>query len=163
MGWVKKRCAYNFTLNTPYIKQWFPYPEPVYTGWSNVHWNAIGWHSAHWDATGIIARCTGTPLEKLSWNSLHRNATGETLFQPTHIIKQSSMHASLKWQDDGRPSSNLTSLCRFSFYLEFTALQCIPVLLFKRVSTSTSLCACLGYEHHCRFCVFGVAVQIESA
>ena len=29
-----------------------------------------------------------------------------------------------------------------------TALQCIPVLFSKRVSISTSFCACLGYEHH---------------
>ena len=56
-----------------------------------------------------------------------------------------------------------TGLCKFSFYLEFTALQCIPVLLFKRESTSTSLCACLGYEHHYSFCVFGDAVQMKSA
>ena len=29
-----------------------PYPSPVYTGWSSVHWNAIGWPSVHWDTTG---------------------------------------------------------------------------------------------------------------
>ena len=29
-----------------------PYPEPVYTGWSSVHWNATGWPNIHWDTTG---------------------------------------------------------------------------------------------------------------
>ena len=29
----------------------------------------------------------------------------------------------------------------------------MPVLLFTHVSTSTSLCACIWYEHHYRFCV----------
>ena len=46
---------------------------------------------------------------------------------------------------------------------QFTALQCILILLFKRVSTSTSLCACLGYDHHYSFCLFSVAVQMKSA
>ena len=62
----------------------------------------------------------------------------------------------LKWQDDGAPFSKWTGLCKFRFYLEFTALQWIPLLLLKHVSTSTSLCACLWYEHHYSFCVFGV-------
>ena len=67
----------------------------------------------------------------------------------------SSIHASLKWQDGGTPVSKWTGLCIFSLYLEFTALQWMPVLLLTHVSTSTSLCACLWYEHHCSFCVFG--------
>ena len=29
-----------------------PYPEPVYTGWSSVHWNDTGWPSVHWNTTG---------------------------------------------------------------------------------------------------------------
>ena len=41
---------------------------------------------------------------------------------------QSSIHASLKWQDGGTPVSKWTGLCIFSLYLEFTALQWIPVL-----------------------------------
>ena len=73
-----------------------------------------------------------------------------------NTIKQSSIHARLKWQDGGTPSSKRTGLCKFSFYLEFIALQCIRVLLFKRVSTSVSHCACVGYEHHYRFSVFGL-------
>ena len=86
----------------------YPYPEPVYTGWSSVHWNATG---IHWMTQRILAGNTGTPLEKLSWNSPtlechwrnlvesgpHWDATGETLtfaaytgtpleglWQPTH-------------------------------------------------------------------------------
>ena len=75
---------------------------------------------------------------------------------------QSSIHASLKWQDGGTRVSKWTSLCIFSLYLEFTALQWIPVLLLTHVSTSTLLCACLWYEHHYSFCVFGVASQMKS-
>ena len=147
----------------------------------------------HWAAQRILAGYTGTPLEKLSWNSPtleclwrnlaetapHWDATGETLtLQPTlehhwreckgphthqaHIVKQSSIHARLKWQDGGTPISKWTGLCKFSFYLEFTALQWIPLLLLKHMSTSTSLCACLFYEHHYSFCVFWVANQIKS-
>ena len=81
-----------------------PYPEPVYTGWSSVHWNATGMPL-------VDPVYTGIPLEKLSWNSPtlechwrnlvesapHWDATGETLtfaayagtpleglWQPTH-------------------------------------------------------------------------------
>ena len=163
-----------------------PYPEPVYTGWSSVHWNATGmplvdpvyigipleklsWNSPtlechwrnlvesapHWDATGetlTFAAYTGTPLEGL-WQPTHA---------PTHIGMQSSIHASLKWQDGGTPVSKWTGLCIFSLYLEFTALQWMPVLLLTYVSTSTLLCACLWYEHHYSFCVFGVASQMKS-
>ena len=43
---------------------------------------------------------------------------------------QSSIHASLKWQDGGTPVSKWTGLCIFSLYLEFTALQWIPILLW---------------------------------
>ena len=55
---------------------------------------------------------------------------------------QSSIHASLKWQDGGTPVSKWIGLCIFSLYMEFTALQWIPVLLLTHVSTSTLLCAC---------------------
>ena len=76
----------------------------------------------------------------------------------THRYMQGSIHPSLKWQDGGTTSCMWTDVCKFSFYLGFTALQCIPVLLFKHVSTSTSFCACLEYEHHYSFCIFGFAV-----
>ena len=38
---------------------------------------------------------------------------------------QSSIHASLKWQDGGTPVSKWTGHCIFSLHLEFTALQWI--------------------------------------
>ena len=79
-----------------------PYPEPTYTGWSSVHWNATGWPGVHWDTTGwpskylILAGYTGTSLKKLIWNwpilechwrnsdfcSLHWNTTGGTIISP---------------------------------------------------------------------------------
>ena len=37
------------------------------------------------------------------------------------------------WNDKMTPISKWTALCKFSFYLEFTAHQCISVLVFKRV------------------------------
>ena len=167
---------------------------PVYTGMPlECHWFTQCTLGYHWATQRILAGYTGTPLEKLSWNSstlecLWRNlvkttpqwdATGETLTfcslhwnwrdcdspqPPRHILlnMQSSIRASLKWQDGGTPVSKWTGLCIFSLYLECTALQWIPVLLLTHVSTSTSLCACLWYEHHYSFCVFGVASQMKS-
>ena len=90
-----------------------------------------------------FAAFTGTPLEGLL----------QPAHAPTHIVKQSSIHASVKWQDGGRPVSKCTGLCKFSLYLECTALQWIPVLLLTHVSNSKSVCACLWYEHHYSFCV----------
>ena len=90
-----------------------PYPEPVYTGWSSVHWNATGMPL-------VDPVYTGIPLEKLSWNSPtlechwrnlvesapHWDATGETLtfaaytgtpleglWQPTHAPTHIVKHA----------------------------------------------------------------------
>ena len=89
--------------------------------------------------------------------SLHWNTTGGTVTAQTHphIVKQCSIHASLKWRS--------LSIQLFHVFLEFIALRWIPVMLFKRVSTSTLLSACLGNEHHYSFCIFGVSVQIKSA
>ena len=91
----------------------YPYPEPVYTGWSSVHWNATG-------MLLVDPVYTGIPLEKLSWNSPtlechwrnlvesapHWDATGETLtfaaytgtpleglWQPTHAPTHIVKHA----------------------------------------------------------------------
>ena len=167
------------TLAAP-VYTGLPLVDPVYTG-------------IPLDDPANTCRYTGTPLEKLSWNSPtlechwrnlvkttpHWDATGETLtfaaytgtpleglWQPTHtqthIVKQSSIHASLKSQNGGKPVSKWTLLCKFSLYFESTAVQWIPVLILTHVSTSTSLCACLWYEHHYSFCAFGVASQMKS-
>ena len=71
---------------------------------------------------------------------------------------QSSIHASLKWQEGRTTVSKWTRLCIFSFYLEFTALQWMSVLFLTHVSTSTLLCACLWYEHHYSF-LLGLQVK----
>ena len=119
-----------------------PLVDPVYTGiLLGDPANAAGY--------------TGTPLEKRSWNC------------PTlECHWRNSDHWSLLWNTIGGTvtahkytwdlSSKWIGLCKFSFNLEFTALQWIWVLLFKRVSISTSLCICLGYEHHYTFCVYGL-------
>ena len=57
-------------------------PEPVYTGWSSVHWNATGWPSVHWDTTGRHSKYLQDTLEH-HWKNFvetapHWNATGET-------------------------------------------------------------------------------------
>ena len=74
---------------------------------------------------------------------------------------QSSINARLKWQDDGTPVSKWTGLCIFSLYLEFTAMQWMPVLLLTHVSTSKVLCACLWYELHYSFLYFGLQVKLN--
>ena len=125
---------------------------------------------------GSTAWYTGAPLEKLSWNcpTLECNWTLydycdiaadigtalEGLYQPphtqAHIVKQSSIHASLKWQDDGT-SSKWTGLCRFSFCLEYTALHYIPVLLSKRVEYfSITLCMPWIWAPLCFFVYLGL-------
>ena len=120
------------------------------------HWRNLVESAPHWDATGkslTFSAYTGTP--------------SEGLWQPTHarhiqLSMQSSIHASLKWQDGVTPVSKWTGLCIFSLYLKLTALQWMPVLLLTHVSTSTLLCACLWYGHHYSFCVFRVASQMKS-
>ena len=64
-AWIKRHLRFMLK-NIPYL-------EPVYTGWSSVHWNATGWPSVHWDTTGRPSGCLQGTLEhhwkKLSWNS----------------------------------------------------------------------------------------------
>ena len=43
--------------------------------------------------------------------------------------------------------SNNNGPCKLYLSFEFTSLQWMKVPFFKRVSTSTSLCACLGYDY----------------
>ena len=98
-----------------------PYPEPVYTGMPlECHWLTQCTLGNHWATQRIFAGYTGTPLEKLSWNSPtlechwrnlvesapHWDATGETLtfaaytgtpleglWQPTHAPTHIVKHA----------------------------------------------------------------------
>ena len=66
----------------------FPLP------WASVHWLVqctlqCHWLTQctlgyHWATQRIRAGYTGTPLEKLRWNSPHWNATGETNFCSLH-------------------------------------------------------------------------------
>ena len=135
------------------------------------HWLIQCTVGYHWVAQKILAGYIGTPLEQHSWNSLtllchsinsdyyslHWNTTGGTHTQ-AHIVKQSNIHASLKWQDGGTPSSKWTG-----FFVNSAFTWSRPVLLFKRVSSSTSLSACFWYEYHFSICAFGVAVQMKSA
>ena len=141
------------------------------------HWLTQCTLGYHWATQLILTGYTRTPLEKLSWNSPHSNATEETLTfaayagtrleglwqpaqAPTHIVKHAQQHPCqfemTRWRDT---SKQWSGLCIFSIYLEFTALQWIPVLLLTHVSTSTSPCACLWYEHHYSFCVLGLQVK----
>ena len=153
---------------------------PVHTGMPlECHWLTQCTLGYHWVTQQILAGYTGTPLERLSWNrptlgchwrnsnfcSLHWNTTGGTVTahtRPTHIVKQISIHASLKWQDGGTPVNKWTGLCKFSLYTEFTTLQWVPILLLTHVSTLTSLCACFWYKHHYSLCVFGVASEMKT-
>ena len=118
----------------------------VYTGMLlECHWLTQCTLGYHWATQRILHGTLEHHWKNWIENALHWNTTGGIIAAHTHThTKHISIHVSLKWQDDGTPSRKWTGLSKFSFYLEFTALQCIPVLLFKRVSTSTSLCACLG-------------------
>ena len=94
IGRVSVKQSWWIYVNRPY-----PYPEPVYTGWSSVHWNTTGMplddpvytgiplgHPAntcrvHWNTTGKT--WNSTTLE-CHWRNLvesgpHWDATGETL------------------------------------------------------------------------------------
>ena len=78
---------------------------PVYTGMPlECYWLTQCTLGYHWATQRMLAGYTGTPLEKLSWNRPHWNATGETATfaaytgtpleglwhptqAPTHIVK----------------------------------------------------------------------------
>ena len=131
------------------------------------HWNATGWLTVHCDTTGRPNEyLQHTPLEKLRWNlptleyhwrnsdfcSLHWNITGGNT--QVHIVLQSSIHASLKLQDGGTPSSKWIGLCKFSFYFEFTALLvCIaspPIIVIEPNSPSNAF---VSIQCHCTWMV----------
>ena len=118
-----------------------PYNVPLHwasVDWYRVHWNATGMSLVDPVYTGIPLGVLAnpckvhwnTPLEKL-WNCptlechwrnfdnvrLHWNTTGRTVAQThthAHIVKQSSIHVSLKWQDGRTPVSKGTGLCVFT-------------------------------------------------
>ena len=93
------KCIWTLTLSQCTLA------GPVYTGMPlECHWLTQCTLGYHWATQRILAGYTGTPLEKLSWNSPHWNAAGETLtFEaytgtpleglwqptqaPTHILK----------------------------------------------------------------------------
>ena len=105
------------------------------------------------------------PLEKLYLlqpTLEHHRRDCDRPHTPQHIklSMQGSIHVSVKWRDGGTPVSKWTGLCIFSLYLEFTALQWILFLPLTRVTTSTSLCACLWYEHHYSFFVY-LGLQVK--
>ena len=147
------------TLGYHWATQW------IFEGYTGTPLENLFGTAQHWIATGetlTVFVCTGTPLEKLSWNcptlGCHwRNSN----FFSHHWMDCNTPPPPFKWQDGGTPTSKWTCFCKFSFDLEFTAPQWIWVLLLKRVSTSTSLHACFWYKHHYSFCVLGVAVQMK--
>ena len=67
----------------------YPYPEPVYTGWSSVHWKATAMALVvHWDTTGRPSEYLKGTLEH-HWKNVdkrdpHWNATGETDYCSLH-------------------------------------------------------------------------------
>ena len=97
---------------------------PVYTGMPlECHWLSQCTLGYHWATQPILAGYTGTPLETLSWNSPHWNATGETLTfaaytgtpleglwqptqAPTHIVKHAEWHPCqfemTRWRDSSK-------------------------------------------------------------
>ena len=101
------------------------------------HWRNLVESAPHW-----------MPPEKLSIlqpTMEHHWRDCDSPHTPRHIkfSMQSSIHASLKWQDGGTPVSKWTGLCIFSIYLEFTALQWMPVLLLAHTYFNITLCMTL--------------------
>ena len=106
----------SFTEECRFMSTWWKTSTPL--SWASVHWLVqctleCQWVTQctlgyHWATHRILVGYTGTPLEKLSWNSPHSNATGETLTfaaytgtpleglwqptqAPTHIINKYSL------------------------------------------------------------------------
>ena len=141
------------------------------TGWPSVHWDTTGWHSEYLQGTpehhwkNLVAPHWNATGKKIDYCSLHWNTTGESITAPIHRHISLSRVASMPvWNDKGMEyqaaSGQVSVKSVFTWSLP---LSNAPVLFVKRVSISSSLCACLGYEHHYSFCVFGVAVQMKSA
>ena len=87
MGFIKNHCDMKliFTVHVDNNGD-CPYPKPLYTGWSSVHWNATEMPLVDPVYTGIplgdpanTCRVYWNTTGKLSWNCPHWNATGETL------------------------------------------------------------------------------------
>ena len=143
-------------------------PNEYLQGTLEHHWKNLVETAPHWNATGetwLKPHHTGMPLEKLYLlqpTLEHHRRDCDRPHTPQHIklSMQGSIHASVKWQDGGTPVSKWTGLCIFSLYLEFIALQWIPFLPLTRVTTSTSLCACLWYKHHYSFFVY-LGLQVK--
>ena len=58
--------------------QQYPYPEPIYTGWSSVHWNAT-------EMPLVDPVYNGIPLDDpVNTCRTHWNTTGKTLFKLPH-------------------------------------------------------------------------------
>ena len=117
----RTNCRLDSAHSAQLVYQGIPYPEPVYTGMPlGCHWLTQCTLGYHWATQPILAGYTGTPLEKLSWNSPtlechwrnlvesapHWDATGETLtfatytgtpleglWQPTHAPTHIVKHA----------------------------------------------------------------------
>ena len=71
--WRGKRSRHTRHMhNLQFYVNSNPYPEPVYTGWSSVHWNATG-ILGHWDTTGPPSEYLQGTLEH-HWNNLVETA-----------------------------------------------------------------------------------------
>ena len=137
---------------------------PVYTGMPlECHWLNQCTLGYHWATQWILAGYTGTPAEKRSWNSPRLECYWRNLVESTpHLDDTGETRTFAAYTGTplggggGTPVCKWTGLCIISLYLEFTALQWMPVLLLTHVGTSTLLCACFWYEHHYSFlCIWG--------
>ena len=147
----------------------YPYPEPLYTGWSSVHWNAIGWPSVHTDR-GRSSEYTGTPLEKVSWNcptleyhwgnsdycNLYLNTTGGAVTAHTHrhilLIRKAFISV---WNDKYFTSSGIVIhyciYCIYDYWYFFSLLH--KLHLVKGYFVLTTEFGFIGFVKtlvHCR-------------
>ena len=132
-----------------------PYPDPVYL--------------THWGQDKMDAMSQTTFWSAFSWMKIFEFSTKNSLnYVPYGLIdNMAALFHLMAWRRPGNKPLSEPMTGKFGdaymHYLEFNALQHIPVLFLKHLSISASLCTCLGYEHHYSFFVYGVTVHIKSA
>ena len=98
-----------------------PLVDPVYTGITlgdplstcRVYWNTTGKHSLN--CATLEYHWRNSDYCSLHWSTTEGNVAAHTQTQ-AYIVKQGSIHASLKWQNGGATSSRWTGPCKFSFW-----------------------------------------------
>ena len=146
-----------------------PYPEPMYTGWPSVHWNATGMPLAdpvysgiplgdpantcrvHWNTTGKLS--WNCPTLEYHWRNLvetapHWDATGETL-TVGEVILQLSIEAMASHSNSTKPLPQLRT--------EYILLRTSSSTTHWKTTGATSTLGC--HWNHTGWCSHPVVFQ----